>query len=315
VASPSFEPAPWLEFRIEETEGTGVDVRALSRLLSDLSSAFYEIARSKLGRSGRPGPRAQDEDALAAIRILEIEPGSAIIRAAPPPSENLPGRLFPTEPTPDEVALDFVREVQRIAAHEPGADRTAVRRRVQSVVRDASAIGRSAELVFRPVSPRAEEPREFRARIRMAEAEQLVAVVPKTVQSRRLSGHAYMVDVEPGKWRVRLKLPDGRDVTLDVAEELAAAVGGALDKPVEIESIEEREGDAVSRRLAVGLSLLPPAVGTDQPPKSVRELEMEQGLSIERPDYVMLATRVWETEDDVEGFGEYLRQVRGGSLG
>jgi len=124
-----------------------------------------------------------------------------------------------------------------------------------------------------------------------------------------------MVDVEPGKWRVRLKLPDGRDVTLDVAEELAAAVAGALDKPVEIESLEEREGDTVTRRLAVGLSFQPPAVGTDRPPKSVKELEREQGLSTERPDYVMLATRVWETEDDVEGFGEYLRQVRGGSLG
>jgi hypothetical protein len=304
------EPAPWFEFKIEDTQGAGVDVKVLSRLLSDLSSAFYEIARSKLGRGGRTGPRTQQEDAIAAIRILQVQPGSVILRAAPPlTTENVE---FPFgQLGADDVARDFIEEVQRISRHEPTTGRAMVRRRVATVIRDVSAIGKSAELTLRPHISGETGLTEFRATLDADSLESLVVDSIKTLEPRRLSGHAYMVDIEPGKWRVRLKLPDGHDVTLDVAEDVASTLSGALDQPIEVESVEERAGDVISRRMAVSVQLLPASSGSDKPPKGIDQLEREQNATVEHPDYSILATSVWETEDDFEEFDEYLKKLRG----
>ena len=121
-----------------------------------------------------------------------------------------------------------------------------------------------------------------------------------------------MVDVEPGRWRIRVKLPDGRDVTLDATAELANVMKQAVDRVVEIESVEEMVGDVVSARTAVNLHLLPSAgPGSSQPPKSIEELAREQFIPEQRPDYVALATAVWESEEDLADFESHLSQIRG----
>lgn len=45
-------------------------------------------------------------------------------------------------------------------------------------------------------------------------------------------------------------------------------------------------------------------------PDPVEELAKEQGLADARPDYQALATAVWETDEQLAEFQEYLRQVR-----
>jgi hypothetical protein len=47
-----------------------------------------------------------------------------------------------------------------------------------------------------------------------------------------------------------------------------------------------------------------------RPPKSVKQLAAEQGIS-GRPDYVRLATKVWRTPEELEATLTYLDQVRG----
>lgn len=110
---------PWFEFRIEETEGRGVELPKLTRLLQDLSSTFYALARAKLGKPNRPGPHGADEEAIAAIRLLRIRPGSTIIEAEPPIS-GLQGQLqhINDQATADDIAYDFIQEMQRIIDKE-----------------------------------------------------------------------------------------------------------------------------------------------------------------------------------------------------
>ena len=43
------QPRPWFEFRVEDTDGLGVEASKLSKLLQDLSSAFYTISSARLG--------------------------------------------------------------------------------------------------------------------------------------------------------------------------------------------------------------------------------------------------------------------------
>ena len=305
---------PWFVFSILDTEGEGVEVGKLSRLLSSLSSAFYAIARAKIGTAGpRPGRRKMAEETLAAVRLVRVSPGSMTIEVAPPPGA-IQGRFAVVEePTPDDVALDFYEEVRRIEAGESvPSDRIDIRRHVRVVVEEAGQIGPRAEIAYSPLSPRPGLPRGqvLRTSIRTREvAEQ--ELTERQTRARRLSGHAYMVDVEPGRQRLRVKLPDGRDITLDVDEELGGRIAAALDRPVELQVQEEIEGGIPTSRVARDVTILPSSGSkSDKPPKSIAELEREQNLAKERPDYVALASAVWRTEGEIAEFERYVRELR-----
>jgi len=305
---------PWFVFTLRETAEGGIELPKLSRLLENLSSTFYAIAREKAGLGGaRPGPRTLKEEALAAVRLVKIEPGSAVIELAPP-SLASQGQLGITdEPTPDDVALEFFEEARRIEAGERALpERWEIRRRVRSVVEDAGEIGAVAEIEFRPLfeRPGRQIGGVLRATLRTRGLPEEEKLEPQ-VRIRRVSGHAFMVDVEPGRQRLRVKMPDGRDVTFDVAEELISKIRSALDQVVEVSIEEQVEGTVVSTRVARDLAILPTSgPGSDKPPKSLAELEREQNLPKERPDYVALASAIWETEADVSAFEEYLRTAR-----
>ena len=310
------QPRPWFEFRVEDTDGLGVEASKLSKLLQDLSSAFYAISRARLGHeSARPGRRTSEEEALAAIRIIRVQPGSTIIEAEPPIT-GLQGQLELDSPTTaEDILFDFALETQRLSGRQKSAfGRPDVRRRVQAVLKDAGEIGRFTEIVIRPRGSRIPvslENNELRVRVATEGANEIAAETSRQPRQRRLSGHAYMVDVEPGRTRIRLKLPDGRDLTLEADPELTPSLRGAVDRVVEIEAVEELEGDQVASRTAVNMTLLPSsAFGSDKPPKPIEELAEEQGLTGQRPDYEALASAVWETEEQVAEFTEFLRHVR-----
>jgi hypothetical protein len=307
---------PWFEFRIEDTEGLGVEASKLSKLLQDLSSAFYAIARAKLGADAtRRGRRTADEDILAAIRIVRVMPGSTVLEAEPPAAGLQTSLDLMASPTADDVAYDFALEAQRADRRQRSAfSRPEVRRRVQAVLRDASEIGQTTEVIVRPRGnkrPDFAQGDEMRVRLTALgaiKADERAIPVPRR---RRLTGHVFMVDVEPGRLRVRLKLPDGRDLTLDAEPGLTNMLPTAVDRAVEIEAIEEFEGDQVTGRTAVDLLLLPSSgIGSDVPPKSIEELAAEQGLSNASPNYRALADAVWTTKEELAEFDEYLKQVR-----
>jgi hypothetical protein len=249
---------------------------------------------------------------------MRVVPGSATIELAPPATESEPRLPLFEEPTADDVVFDFYQEVETVdAGKPPGAGRWEIRRHVLAVIEEAGEIGSSAEIVYRPRAPRPELPavdvlrKTFRTR-------DLSGVAPpeRSSRRRRLSGHAYMVDVEPGRQRLRIKLADGRDVTMEADDELVARMSSALDRVVEIEMEEELEGDSVARRVARGMDVLPSSdPGSDVPAKSIEELEREQDMPPERPDYVSLASAVWTTEKELAEFQAYLLEIRQGSAG
>jgi hypothetical protein len=51
-----------------------------------------------------------------------------------------------------------------------------------------------------------------------------------------------------------------------------------------------------------------------KPPKTIEQLEREQGLSGKPfPDFIELAFRVWRTKQDVREFERHIRSIRRGS--
>lgn len=303
----------WFTIKIDEVDAEGVEIPKLTKLLQDLSSAFYALAREKKGDRGpRPGRRAVAEEALAALRLVRVVPGSLLIQLAPPSlGDELP--LFPDELMAEDIVVEFYRELQSIESGDPPEEnRGYIRRSVDTVLRDAGELGPRIELRLNPRVPRPGIPvdavfqRTFKTR-------DVPAVEPAStrIQRRTLSGHAYMVDVEPGRQRLRLKLPDGRDLTMDVTSELASDASAALDRAVELTVEEELEDGSATKRTVLGLAVLPSSgAGSDQPPRTIGDLEEEQGLAGERPDYAALASEVWPDEDALEGFLEKLREMR-----
>jgi hypothetical protein len=305
------EQDSWFTFSIQDTGGAGIEVPKLARLLEDMASAFYAAARARLGPGvARPGPRTAAEDALAGVRLLRVSPGSAVIELIPPPSVEQLGLQIDEQPSADDVALDLFEEIDRVRSGEPSpADRVDVTRRVRSFLDAAGQIGGQANVVFRPRASR--DGRDvFQSTISIRDLPTTVATEP-TLRRRRYSGHAYMVDIEPGRQRLRIKMPDGRDVTLNVDQTLIDKIGSALDQVVEVDAEEQLEGSGVLTRFVRSVNVLPSAgPGSDKPPKSVQELAREQGLPSSRPDYSGIASDIWATEDDVAEFEAYLRTLR-----
>lgn len=303
----------WFILRITETEGEGVEVPKLARLLDHLSAAFYAIARFKIGADvSRPGPRTAAEEALAAVRLVRILPGSTTIELAPPEVALQTVIREPGSFSADDLVDEFFNEVRRIEAGEAvPPERFEVRRRVRDVVEDAGEIGARGELRYRPLVPAGNVSAVNSLSFHTREIRVTEPPAERTYRSRRLVGHAFMVDVEPGRQRLRLKMPDGRDVTLEVDEELLQSIPGALDHVVELQVAEQLEGGVVTERTVRGLAVLPStAPGSDQPPKSTEQLAKEQGLPPERPDYVSIASDVWENEDDIVNFDEHVASMR-----
>ncbi len=185
-----------------------------------------------------------------------------------------------------------------------------MRRFVRAVIEDAGQVGTRAKIVYRPRLER------LRPRTRADLTQTFSTELPpeeeperRAAETRIVSGHAYMVDVEPGRERLRVKLPDGRDMTVDVDISLAPQLAGILDRIVELAVEEEAEGDKPQKRIVHDISVVPSGVVTAQPP-SIAELEREQGLSKRRPDYVALASRVWRTKKELANFEEHLRLIR-----
>ncbi len=310
---------PWFVFTIRDADVGGVEIPKLTRLLSNLSSALYVIARAKMGKAGRkPGRRGLAEDALAGARLVRVEPGSTAVELAPPPGDDSPRLPGFDEPLPDDIVFAFYDDVERIYRGDPPEDeRWDIRNHVRAVIEDAGEIGSQAEITYRP---RVERLRPHgRALLRRRFPTRQLPEEPESVSraswTRVVSGHAYMVDIEPGRERLRVKLPDGRDMTVEVDAALASKMANALDRVVELHVEEEAEGDTPTKRIVHDLSVTDSETESDQPSKSIHELAAEQVLPVERPDYVALASAVWRTKPQLAEFEEHLRQIRHAEAG
>ncbi len=305
------EQDPWLGIRITEMPDTGIDSRALSALLSQFADAMILAARWKLGeRRPRRGPPSASERKLATIRVRSVVPGSLNIAYLEPPAVDpsvllLPG-MEPSGVTPDDVAtvvLDEFDLVARSEEVEPGKE--PLRRAARRFLDSASKVGDVCEFVHNSATGPV---RRTRIQINQIESEPRVSVERPV----RLFGHAYMVDVEPGRWRLRVRTPSEAEYTMDVAEDAKDSLPEVLDRLVRIDATERLvKGFVVGRRVD-HMELLPVAEhGPERPPRSLSELAAVQGLlRAPVPDYAAMASSIWESEADVVAFVQYLSETR-----
>lgn len=302
----------WLTVRITETDAAGVDSRLLSRLLIELSDSMLAAARYALGdRRKRRGPATTDESKLAGLRMTSLSQGSVVLEYSRPiglgnPIPTLPG-LETTQIDPESVAVMVMKAAEESSDGseiEPGTE--PLRRSVRRFLETASKVGSSCE--FRLAAPHAES-RRVEIALRALQPD---ATIPADQRDISLYGHVYMADVELGRQRLRIKLPNDADVTMEIVPELRESLLELLDKPVVLDVTESlRKGFVVSRTVRDARVLPDRLGGEEHPPKSLLELAAAQGLlSQPVPDYGRLASEIWLTPDEVEQASSYFRELR-----
>lgn len=303
---------PWFVFKIEDADESGIEPSKLARLLTELSSALYAIARVQIDEApNRPGRRTSQEDSLAGARIRRIVPGSTTIELAPPVTSAQP-RLIAGEPDADTVMSMFAEEVANIEHDIPALPkRWEVRTRVRAVLDRAGDIGSRGKLIHNPLrvpSGHKRQPHVTNFRVRDLPDEK-IAGESWTIR-RKVAGRAFMADVEPGRERMRLKLPSGRDLSLDAGPDAVRAINGNLDRLVEVDIVESMQGDTPATRTVESVRILPLAEEpSDVPPRTLDEIEAKLRLP-PKPNYLALATAVWRNATEVDELVKHVSEIR-----
>lgn len=298
----------WLEFYISDADSGGVDGNLLANLISDFSAAVYVAARRRLGlpttRRGRPSGA---ERRLAAVRVLSVTPGSLHLAFREPPHIEVAQLALLSPSTPDDVVSDLVDAIEATlhgnVAYRVEGD---LERYAERLIKRAGVIGEFATITHRPSG---QPPRTISIRLRERVDRD------DALETRRevtLFGHTYMVDVELGRQRLRVKLPNEADVTMEIDRELIETAEAVLNRPVRL-TVEEMMRDGIVVRRTIRrielLSLV--AEGPVNPPKSARELALEQGIFLRgRPDWRALASNIWRTREEVADAEEYFQAAR-----
>ena len=302
----------WLQLRLDGDVEGGVDARALANLLTDVVAAARFIADERLGVGPRRGPMNTVERGLASFRVTSVSPGSVVIQLAAPRTATERQLAFASQDLgPDTIADSLVSELNDISqgtAHSEGGYER--RRMVERIVRSAGQIGRVAEVTRFNSAVADAEPRVVLLQL---DAPVQQPVAPElTIRQTVLYGHVYMADVEMGRQRLRIKLPDDSDQTMAIDDNVVDHAAEALGQLAEVHVSEATVDGRVMERVVGHIRLLEASErGVDLPPKSIQQLAQEQGLAMRpTPNYVELLSELWPTESDAEAFREYLRTSR-----
>ncbi len=302
----------WLQLRLDGAIEGGVDARALANLLTDVVAAARFIADERLGVGPRRGPMNAVERGLASFRVTSVSPGSVVIQLAAPPTATERQLAFVSQDLgPDTIADSLVSELKDISqgtSHSEGGYER--RRMVERIVRSAGQIGRVAEVTRFNNAVADAEPQVVL--LRLDAPSQQSAVPEPTIRQTVLYGHVYMADVERGRQRLRIKLPDDSDQTMAIEDDVVDHTAEALGQLAEVHVSEAIVDGRIVGRVVGRIRLLDASErGVDVPPKSIQQLAQEQGLAMRSaPDYVELLNELWPTESDAEEFREYLRTSR-----
>lgn len=301
---------PWLLLHIDGDLAGGVDARALAQLLQDVVGAARLIADEKLSLGRRRGRMSAQERALAGLRITSVSPGSVNIAfAAPPEVVERQGSMLPDgEITPAAIARELIEEFELVSRRQaPASQGYARREAIERVVRSAARIGDSAEVVHHP-----EGGDEVRVHFALDPDAPTYEKPTPDIRERVLFAHVFMADVEDGRQRVRVKLPDESDLTMPIDEDLTGAMSDVLGQLAELRVSEAWVGGTVVERVVGAVRLLTAdEQGIDVPPKSIDELAREQGLFLRPPpDYFSILSGLWESEEEAEAFRQDVRRGR-----
>lgn len=295
----------WAEYVIEGTAGDGVSARDLAALLENLTVAARHVAADLLGQSVTTGPLKSQDRALSDIRVKEINKGSVRILLAPPRDfggvqlQLLGGDDRPV--TADEVVRTLQQSLSAFnpddAALSPGR-RTAM----ADVIRASMRLGSDAHMTT--------SNGRQRTRMNIPLMTQSSSSVEK--QSRIAYGLAFMVDIEPGSSRMRIRTYDHQSIRLDVPASLRKRLDEVIGKPVEVRFDEYMRTTSLPRRVVRGLRILSEAEygRAPVPPRWLR-LAAEMEISLDSPP---LEPKVdesrFESQEECEEFLDFLASLR-----
>jgi len=304
----------WFEFKIEGASlDDGVDAAALSNTIRDLVSALRVNASVRLNLPERRGPANAAERALSAVRITGLRSSSIVIECAPPkPIQHQPS-LLKHEVDPTIVATDLVADLA--LASERGIDAVSSQRRRQALARLLQSSGKLGTRARATIRAEGVEPVEAAIDLEHV-IERELATVSNEIRLVTLIGHIYMVDVESGRVRMRIKLPDETDVTVSAQEELADRMPTFVGQLASVQISEVWAGDTLLERTAVDAEVIETSVHRPlRPKRSLLDLAREQGLLLaDIPDYGTLADELWPTETEVEKFISHVADLRVAAL-
>lgn len=302
------ERSGWLELVFDVPAGAGVDARNLADVLRDFSAAARVVAGDYLSEPDRRGPPSPAERMLSALRVVSVQSGSLIIEFAPPDVGVGQAPLLGKPITASDIALEVL---EGMAGPPVDADQAGITRRYRAFER----LRRSARRIAPGASARLRHPdsgvRSFVIGFDSAESRPLRE---PEIRQRTMFGHVFMADVESGRQRLRVKLPDGSDHTLSVDLDLIPELNAVLNRVVELDVSEARIGGEVVERVVGAVRVLEPSeTGNDQPAQSVDDLARQQGLAMQPiPDYFALVDALLEDEEEVERFAAHLTSMRSG---
>ena len=301
----------WFEITFEGRAGTPVDVRAVGRMLVDLTAVARQIAADLLGLGDPHGPMTSQEQALAGLTLKRIGPGSVLrVEIAPPPLDSALRVSFDDSfeelPTADLVIRQLELDLTDI-----GNDSTAYRPSRRNALRELNhsirRIGPSASIGRQDLGGFKTTPILLAAPFQEDE---------ESIHERRVYfGRATMADSEPQRRRLRANLYNGQRFLLEVPDEFPTPLHSVFERDVEFRVLDEISGGVVVRSVVDAVRLLEPAeIGIDFPPKDWRRLADEQGINLSSPpDYPSMLRRLFDSEEDVEAFQRHMADSRGGS--
>ncbi len=298
---------PWVEFLFEGPPGAAVEARAVGQLLVDLSAAARQVAADILG-SGEPrGPLSKQEAALIGFTLKRIGPGSVLSVELAPPAVPLAVQLEWDSPSEEQLSADqVIRELREdLAAAEvrSSAQRRGRRESLRALRSSLRSIAPSAAMRGTGLSDSA------------AGAVTAIPLEPHDQedsgieqQRRVLFGHLTMADVYPQRQRVRLTQANGARHTLDVINDLALPLRECFDRHVELRVLDTVDGGEILKSEVESVRLLEPGeIGPDFPAKSWHQLAKEQGIDLDNPpDYVAMLRKIFDTEEIVQEFNDFV---------
>ncbi len=301
------DQGPWAEFVVDGGAKDGIDASALASLLSSLARAARCVAADLLHRPVSAGRIGNQERDIAKILVSGISNSSVHIQLSAPKLGS--GVQLELEGGDlNSVTADEVMETLQsdLASTSPVPGMSKERRAaVADVLHNSRRLGNELRMTSK----------QSRAKGHSFTTVQLSNRVDKGKQANSsgvLFGVTYMVDVEPGKARLRLRTFEGESFRCDVPSALIRRLPPIVGKPIEVRFEQKAASRGVPRNVARSLRLLDESeVGAYPVPKRWRQLAAQHRIDFDCiPEETDLIRACFESEDEMDQFREFLQQMR-----
>ena len=291
---------PWILLSYEGGElDKGVTAGELAALLQSLSQAFNAAARALAGDGAletRRGRLPEDLAKVARFRIERIERGALVVEASPPLEASFAGDEFIDS---DRVARLVIEKIAEVASspRQTSASLGNIQRSARRVANFARRKRSQLTIQHNPTTSNLEP--WSRTIIHQDEPPARLVEESALVESEIVNGRVFMVDIEPGRSRLRVVSSDGRHVTAMIDDRLRLEAASALNKLAVVTLSVIHTGLNVGSRQVQSILVIDDSLEQMPAPEA---LAHKQSIPDDPPDYAALAEEIWPTDEDAAAF-------------